>query len=345
MSLRSHKMRNRQSARTESLVRHRRTVLSQCSVCLIAQKHTMALLWREFSATPSLVGSPILCQNTLLTPRLVTILHSIPLCRSMSIAPLSSELLFWMQKVPDNVTTNAVERHLFDSAKASRLKRLQRQACIDTYRSRLQTRYASILLVTNETFIRSQSENRRTLPPTVDNTYIATGFLADLTFGWNSYEWTDEDSIDINMKLSDSNHTLCSRGAQCSTLDPSSWIIHGYQIEYCLAERVEENCKIHFSVALASIVIVANLVKVILFGLSLWVIRDSPLLNLGDAITSFINRADVHTEGMCMMSRSDFTTRQHTLWERGIGARIYYVESHRWSKAASRRRWVPSLLL
>ncbi|KAL8922294.1 MAG: hypothetical protein Q9208_005264 [Pyrenodesmia sp. 3 TL-2023] len=81
------------------------------------------------------------------------------------------------------------------------------------------------------------------------------------------------------------------------------WYPYEEPVEYCLSENVPERCELNWNLQLGIIVVVFNLVNVICMLLTLWRHDISALLTLGDAIQSFLDRPDPHTQGCCIYSR------------------------------------------
>lgn len=104
-----------------------------------------------------------------------------------------------------------------------------------------------------------------------------------------SYQW--QCSVDIQ-------EDRCSLNYSHTDIQ-STWLPYGGQVQYCLSEHVLEQCELDFNVQFAILVIISNLAKVICMFLVVWRHDPSTLITLGDAIQSFINRPDPHTQGFC----------------------------------------------
>lgn len=112
--------------------------------------------------------------------------------------------------------------------------------------------------------------------------------------------------------------------------------VNGTRIQYCLSKRVEEHCKLQFSLAIMVVVIICNLIKTTCMSIIAWKQDPEPLVTLGDAIASFLDRHDVTTEGNCIVWKTRFEdSRSWDLllsnWDR---------KRLRWFQAASERRWL-----
>lgn len=69
-------------------------------------------------------------------------------------------------------------------------------------------------------------------------------------------------------------------------------------ILYCLAQPFHEQCRLNVSMSMLVVVIVCNLVKILCLLATLYMRKLQPLVNLGDAIASFLQNPDQSTEGM-----------------------------------------------
>ena len=116
--------------------------------------------------------------------------------------------------------------------------------------------------------------------------------------------------------------------------DPS--IFDGTRIQYCLSKGVKEHCKLQCSLVIMIVVIVCNLVKTICMSIIAWKQDPEPLVTLGDAIASFLDRPDVKSKGNCVLGKTRF--RESRFWGSLISR--WDLKRLRWFRAASRRRWL-----
>jgi hypothetical protein len=137
------------------------------------------------------------------------------------------------------------------------------------------------------------------------------------------------------------NTHLCSD--RVSQLNPADWRPFGNKVEYCLSENVEQQCSIELSVQLSIFVLVCNLAKAMVLLYTLLVVKENPLLTIGDAISSFFERKDKTTGGMCLMDKDNIDW-----WQRSSKLswsvpeeqpRIFRRSRKRWYTAVSHRRW------
>lgn len=124
----------------------------------------------------------------------------------------------------------------------------------------------------------------------------------------------------------------------------------GWKIDYCLAKKARQFCKLQYSFPLTMVVITFNLVKSTILCYMWFGMKEAPILTIGDAIASFLRRPDPYTKGGCLllnreaesMSRSSSASiKKYPLHE----ARKYVRKRRRWGSAVSTRRWVFSIFL
>lgn len=79
--------------------------------------------------------------------------------------------------------------------------------------------------------------------------------------------------------------------------------------DYCLSERIDEKCQLYFSPPICLVVILCNVVKVICMFLTIHSNKKRILLTVGDAISSFLSKPDITTQGECLLSASKINSR------------------------------------
>ncbi|KAJ5193760.1 hypothetical protein N7491_001090 [Penicillium cf. griseofulvum] len=130
-----------------------------------------------------------------------------------------------------------------------------------------------------------------------------------------------------------------------------------YSIDHCMTLPVKETCQLFFSPPICLVVIGCNIVKLICALLAARENRKDIFLTTGDAIASFLTKADPATEGVCLLSRS-LTNKRTQGWQKYKGRERKYLDfpekqemplrlpsRKRWFQAASISRWVYTILL
>lgn len=91
-----------------------------------------------------------------------------------------------------------------------------------------------------------------------------------------------------------------------STSDLDNWVYDNKRIRYCLSSKQPEHCKLQLSLPLIVIVIVFNLCKAIVMLVVAFDTKEEPLITLGDAIASFVERTDDLTKTLNMAPKFTF---------------------------------------
>lgn len=92
----------------------------------------------------------------------------------------------------------------------------------------------------------------------------------------------------------------------------------GNSTAYCLSKLEDETCQLEFSIIIMAIVIICNFVKALCMILTVRSCFATPLLNLGDAIESFLKKPDSFTANNCLSNK-----RRYQGGNRLVKSRIY----------------------
>ena len=127
------------------------------------------------------------------------------------------------------------------------------------------------------------------------------------------------------------------------TIPGETWKPFHKPVEYCYSLPSEEHCKLQFSVGLLVTVVVLNLVKAgLMLACALGWREEPPLLTVGDAVASFLERPDASTRGMCLLTRGSVPLT----WSKPDATLdgVFEGKRRRTSKSASRRKWRVTLI-
>jgi hypothetical protein len=126
--------------------------------------------------------------------------------------------------------------------------------------------------------------------------------------------------------------------------DPSIWAPYlSYPVQSCLSEPTGQKCKLDFSVHLIVIVIVFNVVKILAILGGILVLRNDPMLTLGDAIASFLREPDATADNMCLLSQQEVYVAGKE-WPLRQQPRAFTGKSSTWSTSVKRgKRWAVHL--
>ncbi|KAL4863450.1 hypothetical protein BDV12DRAFT_26814 [Aspergillus spectabilis] len=174
------------------------------------------------------------------------------------------------------------------------LVKLMPQDCISAYAVNFQSRYGSLVVI-SDAFNGSETPIHR-----IEGQAVPTAGEDQET---DPYEWICADKRGPLER----DHRCSYDISRVKLRD--EWIIRGYKVDYCLAERTPEKCTLEYSLPLAITVIGANFVKAVLICLAALLLRGAPLLTVGDAIASFLRSPDETTVGECLLTREIVAAR------------------------------------
>lgn len=226
---------------------------------------------------------------------------------------------------------------LHASAQNGALQRLDNSQCVDAFAQTFQTTYSNLLLVTDDV-----KENDTYLYFTTQEVFNPWQYLVLPQPQADPYRWLcPGDLFDdcstylptVRSQIAHNNWTVTERPDRAI-----SW-----KVNYCLAEKGRQLCKLQYSFPLIMLIIGFNLVKTCILCYMWLGIRDAPLLTIGDAIASFLHRPDPATQGACLLTRRRAPA---LLQKRSLHQPEKYTgKRRRWGAAASVRRWMFSIIL
>jgi hypothetical protein len=118
-----------------------------------------------------------------------------------------------------------------------------------------------------------------------------------------------------------------------TVLNPS-WL---YEIDHCLSEKVPEICQLQTAHYVWLIVVVCNAIKLFCMFFCERALSSSPLVVVGDAVASYLNDPDKHTEGNCLMSAQ--TAGKPPL----PNGRVWRQKRKFWLRSSSRWSWCKTI--
>ena len=240
--------------------------------------------------------------------------------------------------------------YTIDGGHEARYNNLSAADCFNAYDNQYLPKLGNVYIVQDgPTIWRNYGGSITALAPTASE---LDDQVRDDTADWNYYAFPGFLS---RPEIYQSNGWRCrSRQLTCNISDPnevpadrSQWQPFEKPVLYCLSEEVHERCSLNFSVPIAIVVILTNMVKILCMSLTLHKYRQHlPLVTLGDAVAHFLNHPDPQTKDQCLYTRGEMESQW--TWERFHNARKdeletppqqYKPERRRWSAAPRRRRW------
>ena len=239
---------------------------------------------------------------------------------------------------------------------SSKLKRLENKECIDAYSPSLVPSYGDLLVVTmcsataKADLIQKENQTQGMGPGYVFvGEETATTVIASLngTQPLNNSLLAFNDMFRVGNGVGSFPYWMCPNtdGETCDTKKLAAnashwtWGIWPCPISHCMAQPATPHCEIQYNAMILLAVICCNFFKMLAMVFLLRSTASEPLVTIGDAIASFLEKPDFTTEGMCLTKRSRFTD---LTWKRRI--LTYRTRQCRWFSAASPQRWLLTYL-
>ncbi|EGD93019.1 hypothetical protein TESG_00576 [Trichophyton tonsurans CBS 112818] len=245
----------------------------------------------------------------------------------LTLAPSDPQLQPLDNYEPRNKSIIETFTHLYDMSQNGVLEELDNAACIDAYTKTYQNSYVNVLLVTDTQHNKSE--------------YRYVGYqevyrpVTGSPFTWicpNDYE----EATKCQSKLLNTKPEIVA----------GNWEVLAQPIKYCLAEVAPPHCKLQYSLPLTVVVMVFILVKAITICYVAITI-DTPILTVGDAIASFLEKPDTTVRGKCLLSMKDLTGLSNTydpFWIRR-NRWVFFHKPKQWRSAVSPGRWCFGIML
>ncbi|KAJ8109018.1 hypothetical protein OPT61_g7764 [Boeremia exigua] len=229
---------------------------------------------------------------------------------------------------------------LWDKLQSGLLDRLEPAECLNAYGVTVQSTRRSLFVIV--TANENDSPEPQSLPFYKNtNTNVLTSWYSDASRGLQHYGNTGEGPIrwlcsGITIERP-ARRCLDRFGELSNSTQP--WTIGGRRVDYCLSEKAEPRCRLHFSPLIAIIVTALNFFKALLMFYVVYSLEDNPLMTMGDAVASFLDKRDATTEYVGLISIRDA--------KRGYsaGATTWEDPRRRWKDATSKsRRTITALM-
>ena len=235
---------------------------------------------------------------------------------------------YWLTDITlaDNETELAIEtlRDTIQSYQQNKsiLDKLTNEDCIRQYTSQIISRRSDVFLVNK---MRYPDDDLYGKPYFNYSSLLTSSLVASVSGGTSMNQWKCLDAACTT--ASGPQHMQISEVLQHA----SAWTINDLGVDYCLSQPVPEQCRLQFSLAIMIVVVACNFVKLVCFCIILWKRHWKPLVTLGDAIASFLDRPDPTTIERRTRERGGLWPQLHSKWRWG---------SVLWLEAPSQRRWL-----
>jgi hypothetical protein len=217
-----------------------------------------------------------------------------------------------------------------------KLTRLENVECLQAYgTSMFETDWKNVLVVTS-------LERNDTLMGGFDHS--PDSIYNDITWVCNG---DPDGSCDIKSLISKATSWTIPGVADCQHYTDGECDRISAPIQYCLAEPFVSDCSVRVNTMILLVVVICNIVKIASLLTTVFSARFEPIITLGDAISSFVQRTDPFTIAAGALSRADVDSaaKRRTFGCDGWASSPYQRKTYRWAFAVGVKRWMTTILL
>lgn len=202
------------------------------------------------------------------------------------------------------LNVSATAQYLHSKAINKELEHFSRNDCIKAYSQDFVASRGGLLLIlkmaedninATEPRVFGQTDTSLGSCPTDHFNWMCTQFSGS---GWTSGPVSNCQSAEKCSFLLSNNIT----GHQ----DPLIPFGNGMAVDTCLSEVLPQKCQLRATTQILLVVLVLNGIKIVAMCLTLFLMQDTPLITVGDAIASFVTRPDRASEHSCLIDNNEF---------------------------------------
>ncbi|KAI4954388.1 hypothetical protein J4E91_002101 [Alternaria rosae] len=244
-------------------------------------------------------------------------------------------------------------QEIHQKLREKRFEKLDNVDCIDAYATTFQSNRGDLLLVAKSDDIEWKDDQKNNEDSAVFWRYSfesAWEYEPQDTFEWMCSGVRHESGFSSEEKSCDAVVERIRNSAQNWTIagdyeDGSTNFGFRYMkgpIQYCLRENIESDCRVLWSVPIASLVTGLNLLKAMLILYTALRIREQPLMTMGDAIVSFLQQPDSSTMNMCLASSKNIRSAKSNFI---AGPKRWKGRKYKWKDTTSLTRRVITFVM
>ncbi|KAF2019264.1 hypothetical protein BU24DRAFT_489262 [Aaosphaeria arxii CBS 175.79] len=244
--------------------------------------------------------------------------------------PYGSPLLLSLRKkvqaigIGTRMNTTEVTSEPSKTHENANIELLQNRDCISEYSRSIQSFRGNLLLVTDGEYMGTRLGNR---------TDYHVWFRTEPVGRPSPNEWVCDNRSDSD---------ICAPMRDKLLEEADSWTVQGYKINYCLSERSISSCRIHVLYQIGWLITALNLLKATLILVTVFMVKEDPLMTMGDAVASFMKMEDPTTLNMSFISTREL--KQHVPFTSGM-QREWRKTKFRWKDSISKTRRIVTLFL
>jgi hypothetical protein len=96
---------------------------------------------------------------------------------------------------------------------------------------------------------------------------------------------------------------ICYKNDALQDIGSTNWTVQGHAVDHCFARKASNLCSLQYNVWIMGAVMVFTIIKVLAIAVLVFTHpKEKFLRTIGDAIASFLEQQDSHTEDMCLVS-------------------------------------------
>lgn len=248
----------------------------------------------------------------------------------------------------------------------SQLFRMNNRDCISAYAQQAQSDYGSLLLIeygenststsrsVRQVYISDRPSSMYNIPSNPPPHHYNTT-MVPTSFNSETLESYDTAPDPFGWICGGKNTTLPRNspndlGGPCQGKklvrvknNATNWSPFGKRVSYCLSEPAVQQCRLYGNILLILVVVATNIVQAIILIVVIFQSGSSPLLTIGDALSSFLEVSDNTTRNMCLASSHHFRLLNYEKREWTALLTCWVPKKRHWCSTVRVGRWVSAL--
>jgi hypothetical protein len=233
---------------------------------------------------------------------------------------------------------------LHRKARNNELARFEPKDCINEYSKMIQSFRRNVLLVGSDADFPPSDAERTSV--TTKRLFNDTRIYDFSIYRSSSAKSTSNPDDAYSWICQETNTTDLIYGWCASHLDEvknrPQWAVNGFNVDYCLSEAAPPLCRLHILLPIGWLVTCLNLLKALLIYYTAFMIKEEPLMTMGDAVASFMERPEPRTKNLCLLTKKDIKKQPHFT---PAGPRPWSSKVDRWKDATSKTRRITTMTM
>ena len=217
------------------------------------------------------------------------------------------------------IALNARAAYLRDQQDS--LEKLTKSDCLRIYSASAASNHGDVLVILESDYSYNLSDPVVAVWPFIEPDFVQTNYSSAIPWYCSDNILLKGGECDVYLQhplaYNCTKNPITRNGnvAKCDTHDliahADSWQLRGRRIDRCIAAPNEERCKVQFSAEIMVVVIICNFCKLTIMGYVAWQRPLEPLVTVGDAVASFLDKPDRTTKSNCLVTKYRFEKATH----------------------------------